>query len=116
MTAILLFLIIIIPFFFFQIPAGVKSFILFASFIFLIAGLSYYDYAVNFHNPHVPHGPGDGLGVSFMMGIIITSSISLISRGIALYFFKESRLKRMLFATICFFAYFLSLFLLRYLI
>ncbi len=102
----LLFLFAVIPFLFFQIPRGSKSLICFAVFLLFIICIIYYDYydCVN-NNRFYRHGyqihscmderdEGMGIGWWLIRIMMMSSLVSLITRGIALYFYKESRVKR----------------------
>jgi hypothetical protein len=101
-----LFLIAALPFLFFQLPQGKKSFIGFAIFLFFVICAIYYDYydCVN-NNRFYRHGyqihscmderdEGMGIGWAMVRIAMMSSLVSLITRGITLYFYKESRLKR----------------------
>lgn len=86
----------LIPFLFFQIPQGKKSFIWFAVLLLLMYCIFFYNHTHKigwFFNP---------IDWALMIMIMVSSLVSLTARGIALYFYKESRIKRVAVASFAF--------------
>ena len=100
----------LIPFLFFQIPQGKKSFIWFTVLLLVIFCLFYYDYYDCVHNNRFYRRGTQlyrckdeiGIGWALFRMIMMSCLVSLSVRGVALYFYKESRVKRITVASFAF--------------